>query len=70
MEYAVVIESGPHNYSAYVPDLPGCVSVGDTLDAIKHMIQEAIELHIEGLRKDGLPVPQPSTAVAMVNVAA
>ena len=71
MRYAIVIEKAPgSNYSAYVPDLPGCVSVGDTLDEVKQMIQEAIELHIEGLREDGLPVPEPSTEVAVVDVAA
>lgn len=71
MQYAIVIEKAPgSNYSAYVPDLPGCVSVGDTLEELKQMIQEAIELHIEGLREDGLPVPEPSTEVAVVEVAA
>ena len=71
MQYAIVIEKAPgSNYSAYVPDLPGCVSVGDTLDEVKQMIREAIELHIEGLREDGLPIPEPSTEVAVVDVAA
>ena len=70
MQYAVVIESGPNNYSAYVPDLPGCVSVGDTLDEVKEMIQEAIALHIEGMREDGLEIPTPTTSVAVVDVAA
>ncbi len=70
-QYAIVIEKAPgSNYSAYVPDLPGCVSVGDTLEELKRMIQEAIELHIEALREDGLPVPEPSTEVAVVEVAA
>ena len=68
--YAVVIESGQNNYSAYVPDLPGCVPGGDTLDEVKQMIQEAIELHIEGMREDGLAIPEPSIQVAMVEVAA
>ncbi len=70
MQYAVVIESGPNNYSAYVPDLPGCVSVGHTLDEVKEMIQEAIALHIEGMREDGLEIPTPTTSVAVVDVAA
>jgi predicted RNase H-like HicB family nuclease len=70
MEYAVIIESGPNNYSAYVPDLPGCVSIGDTIEEVTHMIQEAIELHIEALREDGLPIPPSSTKVATVQVAA
>jgi predicted RNase H-like HicB family nuclease len=69
MQYAIVIEKAPgSNYSAYVPDLPGCISVGDTLDEVKQMIQEAIELHIAGMREDGLPIPQPSTEVAVVEV--
>jgi predicted RNase H-like HicB family nuclease len=71
MQYAIVIEKAPgSNYSAYVPDLPGCISVGDTLDEVKRMIQEAVELHIEGMREDGLPIPAPSTEVAVVEVAA
>ncbi len=57
MGYAVVIEKGERNYSAYVPDLPGCVSVGDTLEEAKAEIREAIEFHLEGMREDGLPIP-------------
>ena len=60
MRYAVVIEKGERNYSAYVPDLPGGVSVGDTLDEVKAEIREAIEFHLEGTREDGLPIPKPS----------
>ena len=72
MQYAIVIESAPasSNYSAYVPDLPGCITTGRTIEEVKRNMQEAIELHIAGLREDGLPVPQPSTAVATVEVAA
>ncbi len=69
MQYAVVIEGGPNNYSAYVPDLPGCVSVGDTLLEVEQMIREAIELHIEGMREDGEDIPTPFT-VLFVEVAA
>ena len=61
MRYAVVIEKGERNYSAYVPDLPGCVSVGETPEDVKAEIREAIEFHLEGMRKDGLPVPAPSS---------
>jgi predicted RNase H-like HicB family nuclease len=61
MRYAVVIEKGERNYSAYVPDLPGCVSVGDTPDEVKAEIREAIEFHLEGMREDGLPIPRPSS---------
>jgi predicted RNase H-like HicB family nuclease len=48
-----------NNYSAYVPDLPGCVATGDTVEEAEHEIREAIEFHIEGLIEDGLPIPQP-----------
>jgi predicted RNase H-like HicB family nuclease len=68
MRYAVVIEKGDRNYSAYVPDLPGCVSVGDTLDEVKAEIREAIEFHLEGMREDGLPIPKPSTRAEYVDV--
>jgi predicted RNase H-like HicB family nuclease len=69
MRYAVVIEKGGQNYSAYVPDLPGCVSVGDTLEEATAEIREAIEFHLEGLREDGLPIPQPSSRAEYVEVA-
>lgn len=68
MRYAIVIEKGEGNYSAYVPDLPGCVAVGDTVEETEREIQEAIEFHIEGLRADGLPVPEPSSRVEYVEV--
>jgi predicted RNase H-like HicB family nuclease len=70
MRFAVVIEKGANNYSAYVPDLPGCVSVGDTLDEVKAEIREAIAFHIEGMREDGVPVPQPTSEAEYVEVAA
>jgi predicted RNase H-like HicB family nuclease len=70
MRYAIVIENAGRNYSAYVPDLPGCVATGVTLEEAEHEIREAIELHIEGLREDGLPIPQASSAVGYVEVAA
>ena len=70
MRYAVVIEKGEGNYGAYVPDLPGCVAVGDTLEETEREIREAIEFHIEGLREDGLPIPEPSSQIAYVEVAA
>ena len=70
MRYAVVIEKGQNNYSAYVPDLPGCVAVGDTIEQTQREIQEAIEFHIEGLRADGLPIPEPSSQVQYVEVTA
>lgn len=72
-EYAVVYErgrEGEENWGAYVPDLPGCVSTGDTLEEVQQLIREAMELHIEGLRAEGLPVPEPTTQVDRVPVAA
>ena len=69
MRYAIVIEKGEGNYSAYVPDLPGCVAVGDTVEETRREVQEAIEFHIEALRADGLPVPEPSSHVRYVDVA-
>jgi predicted RNase H-like HicB family nuclease len=68
MRYAVVIEKGERNYSAYVPDLPGCVSVGDTLEEVKAEIRDAIEFHLEGMREDGLPIPKPSSQAEYVEV--
>jgi predicted RNase H-like HicB family nuclease len=70
MRYAVVIEKAEKNYSAYVPDLPGCVATGATLDQVETEIREAIEFHIEGLREDGLPIPEPASKVEYVDVAA
>ncbi len=61
MKYAIVIEKGHNNYSAYVPDLPGCVSTGLSIEEIENNMKEAISFHIEGLQEDGLPIPQPTT---------
>jgi predicted RNase H-like HicB family nuclease len=58
MRYAVVIEKAGENYSAYVPDLPGCIATGASVKEIENEIRDAIRFHIEGLRQDGLPVPQ------------
>jgi predicted RNase H-like HicB family nuclease len=69
MRYAVVIEKTSGNYSAYVPDLPGCVATGTTIEETEKMIREAIEFHIVGLKEDGLPVPQPLSHVDYVDVA-
>ena len=68
MRYAVVIEKGEGNFGAYVPDLPGCVATGATVEEVGREIQEAIEFHIEGLRADGLTVPEPSSRVEYVEV--
>ena len=65
-KYAVVIERGPNNFSAYVPDLPGCITTGKTIDEIKSNMREAIALHLDGLREDGLPVPEPMSVTVEV----
>jgi predicted RNase H-like HicB family nuclease len=67
-KYAVVIEKGPNNYSAYVPDLPGCVTTGKTIEEIKTNIREAIELHLEGLMEDGSSVPEPTSVAIEVEL--
>ena len=61
MKYGVVIEKGEKSYGAYVPDLPGCVAVGETLEEVEQLIREAVQFHIEGLQEEGLPVPEPSS---------
>ena len=68
MRYAVVIERGPNSYSANVPDLPGCISTGKTVEDTTRNIQEAIELHLSGMREDGDPIPELRTQVAMVTI--
>jgi predicted RNase H-like HicB family nuclease len=70
MRYAVVIEKAVNNYSAYVPDLPGCVATGSTIEEVEAEIRAAIAFHIEGLREDGLPTPLPSSHVEYVDIAA
>ena len=70
MRYAIVIEKAPANYAAYVPDLPGCIATGATVEETESLIREAIEFHIEGLKSDGLPIPLPSSQVEYVDVPA
>ena len=70
MKYLVVIEPTGTGFSAYSPDLPGCVSTGTTREAVERNMQEAIELHLEGLREDFLPIPEPGTSSAYVEVTA
>jgi len=67
--YAVVFEKADHNWAAYVPDLPGCISTGATRAEVGENIKEAIEFHIEGLLEEGQPVPEPSSEVDLVEVA-
>jgi predicted RNase H-like HicB family nuclease len=70
MRYAIVIEKAENNYAAYVPDLPGCVTTAQTIEEVEREIRQAIEFHIRGLREDGLPVPEPSSKVNYIDVAA
>ncbi|HLH77048.1 MAG TPA: type II toxin-antitoxin system HicB family antitoxin [Candidatus Binataceae bacterium] len=67
MRYAVVIERADGNYSAYVPDLPGCVATGATVEEAEREIKEAIRFHLDGLRQDGAPVPSPSAVCEYVD---
>ncbi len=70
MKYLVIIEETKTGYSAYSPDLPGCVSTGATREEVERNMQESIEFHIEGLQLNGYPIPQPSSLSAYVEVAA
>lgn len=67
-EYLVIIEKAENNYAAYSPDLPGCVATGDTKDETLRRMREAIALHLDGLRQDGLPVPPASTSAEYLAV--
>jgi predicted RNase H-like HicB family nuclease len=66
--YAIVIEKAPSNYSAYVPDLPGCVVTGATVEETESLLREAIDLHLEGMRVDGLPIPEPASLIKYIEV--
>jgi predicted RNase H-like HicB family nuclease len=66
--YAIVIEKAPSNYAAYVPDLPGCVATGTTVEETESLLREAIDLHLEGMREDGLPIPEPASLVEYLEV--
>ena len=70
MRYAIVIEKAEGNYSAYVPDLPGCISTGATIEEAEESIREAIEFHLDGMREDGTPIPPASSHVEYVEIAA
>ena len=70
MRYAIVIERAAGNFSAYVPDLPGCVATGATIEEAEEEIRAAIEFHVHGLREDGLAIPQPTSRVEYVEVIA
>jgi predicted RNase H-like HicB family nuclease len=70
MKYAVIYETGPEGgYSAYAPDLPGCVAAAASLQAVRNLMEEAIEFHIEGMRLNDEAIPQPSSVAEMLEVA-
>jgi predicted RNase H-like HicB family nuclease len=66
--YAIVVESAGTNLAAYVPDLPGCVATGETKEEVDRLIREAIQMHLEGMAEDGLPVPEPTSQVDYVDI--
>lgn len=66
MKYAFVIESGANNLSGYVPDVPGCIATGQSVDEVCQRLQEALELHVEGMVEDGLPLPTATTVCGYV----
>ena len=68
MQYLVIFEKGENSYGAYVPFLPGCVAVGETMDEVRELITEAIQFHIEGLREDSVVVPLPSSTAVFINM--
>lgn len=70
MRYLVVVEQGVESFGAYVPDLPGCVAVGETEEEVLHLIREAIEFHLDGLKDEGSSVPQPHSYSEFVEVCA
>lgn len=70
MQYLVIIEQGSSSFGAYVPDLPGCVAVGDTRVEVTQLIHEAIEFHLEGMKEDGLPIPAPHSSSELIEVRA
>ena len=70
MRYAIVIEKAEGNFSAYVPDLPGCIATGSTVPEVETEIREAISFHLEGMREDGVAVPEPSSQVEYIDIAA
>jgi len=70
MRFAVIVEKGETSFGAYVPDLSGCIAAADTREEVLQLIHEAIEFHVEGLREDSQPIPEPSSSVEYVEVAA
>lgn len=70
MQYTVIIEKSETGFGAYVPDLPGCVAVGESREEVTMLIQEAIEFHLEGMREEGLSIPEPVSSSELVEIAA
>ena len=70
MRYVVIVEQGENSFGVYVPDLPGCVAVGETREEALRLIREAIELHLEEMREEGLSVPEPSSSTEYVEIGA
>ena len=70
MRYAVVVEQGENSFGAYVPDLPGCIAAAGTREEVLELMQEAIAFHIEALREDGLPIPEPSSSIEYIEIRA
>jgi len=64
MQYPIIIEKDDTNYGAYSPDIPGCGTVGDTVEGVKQNLKEALEFHFEGLLEEGLPIPEPTQDIA------
>jgi predicted RNase H-like HicB family nuclease len=69
MRYATIIEETPTNYSAYVPDLPGCIATGSTIEEVSAQIQAAVSFHLEGLQLECLPIPEPTTVCEYIEAA-
>ncbi len=68
MKYAIIIERSESGYGAYVPDLPGCIAVGSTVKETESLIKEAVEFHLEGLRSDGEPIPEPTALAEYIEI--
>ena len=68
MTYTVIYEKGPESWGAYVPDLPGVISVGESREEVEQLIQEAIEFHLEGMREEGLPIPAPASFAGVIEI--
>ena len=70
MRYTVIVEQGDTGWGAHVPDLPGCIAAAESRDEVLELIREAMELHIQGLKEDGLPIPQPRSKSEVIEIGA